>query len=353
MPSRALKQDPQTGADVNFISVPGSARTAVIIPAYSEEQRIEGVIRGVPEWIDHIVVVDDASPDATCERAMAVGDPRVTVLRHEKNQGVGGATLTGFAKAVELGADILVKMDGDGQMDPRGLTSLVEPIRQGKADFTKGNRFLHLRALGQMPLKRRLGNIGLSFLAKLASGYWSIFDPTNGYLAMHASVFPLLDRDRISKRFFFEHSLLFELGLQRAVVGDVYMPARYDDDKVSHLSEFRSLVTFPPRLLRGLIRRVILLYFVRDFTMVSLFLITGFFESAFGLGWGIYHWILSARTGIPATTGTVMIAVLPLILGIQQLLQSLVMDIQNEPKEPLQTSNPVPLLQNSRSRSAP
>lgn len=314
-------------------------RVAVVIPAYKEEGRVERVIRSLPGWVAHIIVVDDASPDKTGESAAAVHDPRLIVLRHEQNQGVGGATMTGFAKGVELGADVLVKMDGDGQMDPAGLASLLEPIRQGKADFAKGNRFLHLRALVQMPIARRIGNIGLSFLAKLASGYWSIFDPTNGYLAMHARVFPMLDRSRISNRFFFEHSLLLELGLQRAVVRDVYMPARYDD-KVSHLSEFRSLVGFPPRLLRGLIRRVVLLYFVRDFTAVSLFIIAGFLESAFGLGWGIYHWVQSARTGVPATTGTVMIAVLPLILGLQQLLQSFVMDIQNEPKEPLQSSMP-------------
>jgi hypothetical protein len=196
-----------------------------------------------------------------------------------------------------------------------------------------------------------VGNIGLSFLAKLASGYWSIFDPTNGYLALHAAVFPLLDRSRISQRFFFEHSLLLELGLQRAVVRDVYMPARYDD-KVSHLSEWRSLLGFPPRLLRGLMRRVILLYFVRDFTAVSLFLLAGLAETAFGLAWGAYHWSLSARTGVPATTGTVMLAVLPLIVGIQQLLQSLVMDIQNEPKEPLQCSATVPGEPPVRSASA-
>jgi dolichol-phosphate mannosyltransferase len=310
---------------------------AVVIPAYKEESRIQGVIRTLPEWVEHIVVVDDASPDRTYEHAKDINDARLVVLRHNENQGVGGATMTGFARAVELGAQILVKMDGDGQMDPEGLISLIEPIRRGKADFTKANRFLHLRALVRMPAKRRIGNIGLSFLAKLASGYWSVFDPTNGYLAMHGSVFPLLDRRRISNRFFFEHSLLLELGLQRAVVRDVYMPARYDD-KISHLSEFRSLLEFPPRLLRALLRRLVLLYFVRDFTAVSLFIIAGLLETAFGMIWGIHHWILSAQTGIPATTGTVMIGVLPLILGIQQLLQAFVMDIQNEPKEPVHQS---------------
>lgn len=309
-------------------------RVAVVIPAYKEEQRIEEVVRDVPAWVDHIVVVDDASPDATFQRAKAVNDPRLVVLRHSQNQGVGGATMTGFAKALELGADVFVKMDGDGQMDPAGLPALLEPIKRGQADYVKGNRFLHLRELPRMPLIRRLGNIGLSFLAKLASGYWSVFDPTNGYVAIHAGVVPILDQSRVSKRFFFEHSMLLELGLQRAVVRDVYLPARYGA-KVSHLSEFKSLVQFPLQLLRGLMRRVVLLYFVRDFTAVSLFLLSGTAETVFGLLWGLYHWYLSARTGIPATTGTVMIAVLPLLLGIQQLLQALVMDIQNEPRDPI------------------
>ncbi len=309
-------------------------RVAVVIPAYKEEGRIQEVVRSVPDWVQHIVVIDDASPDSTFEQAKAVADSRVVVLRHEQNQGVGGATLTGFIKAIDLGADVVVKMDGDGQMDPAGLPAILEPIKRGSADYVKGNRFLHFRQLPQMPVLRRVGNIGLSFLAKLASGYWSIFDPTNGYIAIHASIIPLLDQSRLSRRFFFEHSMLLELGIQRAVVRDVYLPARYGD-KVSHLSEFKSLMQFPVALFKGLVRRVLLLYFVRDFTPVSLFLVSGAVEVLFGLAWGIYHWDLSIRTGVPATTGTVMIAVLPLLLGIQQLLQALVMDIQNEPRQPI------------------
>ena len=212
------------------------------------------------------------------------------------------------------------------------MPALIEPIRQGDADYVKGNRFLHGHALTQMPWVRRLGNIGLSFMAKMASGYWSIFDPNNGYLAIHAGVVPLLDRERIHPRFFFENSMLLELGLHRAVVRDVYLPARYGD-KVSHLSETKALIEFPPQLLRGFLRRVVLQYLVRDFSAVSLFALAGLMFSGFGFGWGAYHWCVSAHTGVPASTGTVMVAVLPLILGIQLLLQALVMDIQNVPRE--------------------
>jgi dolichol-phosphate mannosyltransferase len=312
-------------------------RIAIVIPAYREQERIEGVIRGLPGWVDHIVVVDDASPDATGERARAVADKRLVVLRHDHNQGVGAATMTGFAKALELGADLLVKMDGDGQMDPSGLPALLEPIVRGQADYTKGNRFLHSDRLMQMPLRRRIGNIGLSFLAKLASGYWNIFDPNNGYVAIHAQVYRLLDRQRIHSRFFFENSMLLELGLQRAVVRDVYLPARYGG-RPSHLSEGRAMMEFPPLLLRGFFRRLIVQYFVRDFSAASLLLMAGLLATAFGAAWGGYHWYESAASGRLTSTGTVMIAVMPLILGMQFLLQAMVMDVQNVPREPIHCS---------------
>ncbi len=313
-------------------------RIAVIIPAYCEESRIRGVLSSIPAWVDHVVVVDDASSDRTADTAGQWADPRLVVIRHPQNQGVGGATLTGFYKAMELGAQILIKMDGDGQMDPGGLTALITPIVRGQADYVKANRFLHGRELAQMPWLRRLGNIGLSFMAKLASGYWSIFDPTNGYVALHAGILPLLDNRRIHKRFFFETSLLMELGLHRAVVRDVYLPARYGN-KISHLSERNALLEFPPLLILGFVRRILIEYFVRDFTAVSLLLLSGWLAFLFGTIWGAYHWWVSWRTGITASTGTVMIAVLPLILGIQLLLQSLVLDIANTPSDPLWPSH--------------
>lgn len=315
------------------------ARIAVVIPTFCEAGRLPGVLAGLPPWVDHILVVDDASTDNTVEVLGTIADPRVRLLRHDHNQGVGAAVLTGWRQARELGAEILVKMDGDGQMDPAQLPELLDPIRRGVADCVKGNRFLHGRALAQMPWRRRIGNIGLSFLAKLASGYWPVFDPTNGYLAIHASVAALLDESRLHPRFFFENSLLIELGLHRAVVRDVYLPARYGD-KVSHLSETRALVDFPPRLVRGFWRRILLQYFVRDFSAVSLFLVAGAVCAVFGAAWGGWHWAVSARTGVVTPTGTVMIAVLPLILGLQLLLQALVMDVQNVPREPLHPAQP-------------
>jgi len=306
---------------------------AVVIPAYRAARTIENVIAGVPSFVRHIVVVDDGSPDETADVVRRAGDPRVELVAHETNQGVGGAVMTAYQRAVQLGAEIIAKMDADGQMDPDYLLQLITPIVLGEADYTKGNRFLHERELRAMPGRRRFGNSGLSFMTKLASGYWSVFDPTNGYTAIHASLVPLLATASVAKRFFFESSMLLNLSLLRAVVRDVYIPARYGAG--SHLSESRAAVQFPFQLFRGFLRRLRLQYFVRDFTAVSLYIVFGLVLTLFGTVWGLWHFLISAQSGVVATTGTVMIAVLPLIVGVQLLLQAVTLDIQSAPTMPL------------------
>lgn len=310
---------------------------AVVIPAYRAAGSIAAVLAGIPALVRHIVVVNDGSPDSTSATVRAASDPRVALVEHDSNQGVGGAVMTGYRHARMLGADIIVKMDADGQMDPDYLLPLITPIVLGEADYTKGNRFLHERELRAMPGRRRFGNAGLSFITKLASGYWGIFDPTNGYTAIHASLIPILGTAAIAKRFFFESSMLLHLSLVRAVVRDVYVPARYPGT-ASHLSESRAAVQFPWLLFRGFLRRVRLQYFIRDFTAVSLYLVFGLLLTLFGTIWGAWHWAISNQQGVPATTGTVMIAVLPIIVGVQLLLQAMTLDIQGAPAAPLHTS---------------
>ena len=311
---------------------------AVVIPAYRAEAHIQAVLAGIPAFVTFIVVVDDCSPGKTAELVKGWDDPRSHLIRHGENQGVGGAVLTGYSFAVDLGAEIVVKMDGDNQMDPAYMLSFIEPIASGEEDYTKGNRFLHARQLRSMPLLRRIGNIGLSFLTKLASGYWNIFDPTNGYTAIHTSLVPMLSRSALDLRYFFESSMLIELSLLRAVVRDVYAPARYGDE-VSSLSPRKEILQFPPRLLKGFLRRLLIQYFIRDFTVFSLFLLVGGVFIVFGGTFGAYHWYLSAKSGVEASTGTVMLAVLPIILGIQLLLQAIVSDVQNIPSDPLQNAS--------------
>ncbi len=305
----------------------------IVIPAYRAEAALPAVLQRIPERVSGIIVVDDCSPDSTvqvveqCQRA----DDRITLLCHTQNHGVGGAMQTGYRAALELGADVMVKMDSDGQMDPAYLGQLIAPLLSGEADYAKGNRFLHEKALTKMPYLRRIGNLGLSFLTKAASGYWNIFDPTNGYTAISAEAVRELNFDRLANRYFFETSMLLELGLQRLVVKDVYIPAVYGDEK-SSLSISKSLFGFPPRLLRGMLRRILYFYFIRDFTAVTVFLLAGWTSVLFGAAWGGYHWWKSSQLQVAASTGTVMIAILPLIIGLQFLLQAVVMDIQNTPE---------------------
>lgn len=304
----------------------------VVIPAYRADATIEHVLSGIPDFVDSVLVVDDCSPDQTASlvEQYRQHDPRVLLLRHKQNQGVGGAMLTGYQIALEMGAEIIVKLDSDGQMDPAFIQKLIKPIVSGSSDYTKGNRFLHEKELIRMPYIRRIGNLGMSFLTKIASGYWNIFDPSNGYTAVSAEVLKQINFDRIARRYFFETSMLLELGLQRMIVQDISIPAIYGNE-ISSLSIWKTLFEFPPRLLGGTLRRITYLYFIRDFTAISLFLIIGNFSIIFGALWGIYHWWLSSVSGVEASTGTVMIAILPLILGIQFLIQAVVMDIQNIP----------------------
>ncbi|GAP19924.1 glycosyltransferase family 2 protein [Leptolinea tardivitalis] len=309
-------------------------KICVVIPAYRVANHIEAVIQGLPEWIWKIIVVDDKSPDDLAQRVEGLHNDRVELLRHEVNQGVGGAVVTGFNRALDLGATLLVKMDGDGQMDPAFLPALLEPILVGRADFVKGNRFGRLESIARMPFHRRMGNLFWSFMAKVGSGYWNVFDPNNGYLAVDADVYQRLDKKYLHPRYFFETSLLVELNLVRAVAEEVPMPAIYAGEP-SSLSVFQVIVTFPWLLLSRFFRRIWLQYFVLNFSVGSIFLTLGSIMSLFGIIWGAVWWARSLVTGISATAGTVMVASLPLILGFQMLIQALTLDVQSVPRTTL------------------
>jgi len=313
-----------------------SFKIAIIIPAYKVERTIESVIAGLPTYIKHIIVVDDASPDSTFNliTALSKNDIRLTLIRHSQNQGVGGTMISGFKKALELGAQIVVKIDGDDQMDASQIPALITPLIQGKADYTKGNRFRDFASLQKMPFIRRIGNLGLSFLTKAATGYWNIFDPTNGFFAIRAEVLQQLPLEKIDKRYFFETSMLANLYLLNAYVLDVSIPARYGNEK-SHLSIRRTLFEFPYKLLITFLRRVLLKYYIYDFSILSLYLITAFPLLVFGLTFGSIKWIQYAQIGVPAPTGTVMLPTLCVILGIQIMLSAIEIDMKATPKQPL------------------
>jgi glycosyltransferase involved in cell wall biosynthesis len=255
------------------------------------------------------------------------------VLKHPTNKGLGGAMLTGMDHAAGEGCTIIVKMDGDGQMDPGLIIELVRPILDGEADFVQGNRFADPWTIRRMPFLRRAGNLGLSFLTKISSGCWQVFDPSNGFFAIDVSVYSQLNKNMIHDRFFFPISLLFALHLQDAVIFNVPMSAKYGDEK-SSMSLGRVAWEFPALLIRQFLARIWLQYFVLNFSAASLFLLCGTFLFAFGAVWGTSALARSFRTGIAATTGTVMIAVLPLILGFELLIQTIVFDVTRVPTRP-------------------
>ncbi len=310
---------------------------AVIIPCYRVSRHVLAVLRGLPPWVDAIYCVDDACPEHSGERIRAeFSDPRLHLLFHERNQGVGGAMVTGYAAALADGHGIIVKMDGDGQMDASYLPRLLNPILAGQADFTKGNRLFDLHALKQMPLVRRIGNIGLTLLTKIASGHWQISDPTNGFIAVHRTALQMLNMRKLSRRYFFETSMLIQLNIIRAVAMEVPMPARYGTES-SSLNVWRSLLGFPPKLGLGLLRRLLWRYFIYDVNAVTILLLIGTLTLAGGTAFGLYRWHLGLVEGHAQTTGTVALALLPVIVGFQMLLQALLLDVVDRPLTPLST----------------
>jgi len=304
---------------------------AVAVPAYNEERFVVSVIQTIPDFVDHIIVVDDCSKDGTYNAVSGALDGRTYLLSSGQNQGVGGATILGYKKALDCGADIVVKMDADGQMRPEYLEKLLSPLIDDDYVYVKGNRFLVPEFLPEMPKHRLLGNVILTFMTKLASGYWHIFDPQNGYTAIRADALRILNLTALHKRFFFENDMLYQLNLQNARVKDVPIPARYGSE-ISSLSIFQTAVTFPFLLLRRFISRIAYKYVMRDFSPIALFLILGSLLFTWGFAFGAYAWIRSIVTDEFTSVGTVMLSVLPLILGFQLMLQAIVLDIAETPK---------------------
>lgn len=314
------------------------AKVGVVVPCFKVATQIMAVVAKIGDEVSKIYVVDDCCPQQTGEYVQTqVSDKRVVVLRHTTNQGVGAAVVSGYRQALADGMDIIVKLDGDGQMDPALIPSFIRPIINGRADYTKGNRFFSLDLLGQMPAVRLFGNAMLSFVSKAASGYWNVMDPTNGFTAIHRTVLAMLPLEKISKRYFFESDMLFRLNTIRAVVLDVPMAATYSGE-TSSLSIPGVLWRFPAKYGIRFFKRIFYNYFLRDFNMCSVQLLSGSFLLAGGIGFGAYHWHLSSLTASATPVGTVMLAALPTIIGFQLLLSALTFDSMNIPKEPLHSA---------------
>ena len=306
----------------------------VVIPCYNVSRHIKNVIDGLPPEITWIIAVNDCSKDDTGKilSQLENENKKIIFINHERNQGVGGAMMTGFKKSLDLNSDITIKIDGDDQMDSSYIPELIKPLIDNKADYTKGNRFRDFKALKKMPVIRRIGNLGLSFFIKAASGYWNIFDPNNGFVAINNEMLKIININKIHKRYFFESSMLIELYHGNAVIQEIPMKARYGDE-ISHLSLTRALFGFPPKLLKAFIRRIILKYFLFDFNIASVYMLVGLPLFLIGLVYGIVNYIEYGTSHIPAPTGTVVIPTLLIIMGFQLLLSAISFDISNYPRK--------------------
>jgi len=307
-------------------------KIAAVIPAYKVADHIVKVVSEIGKDVDFIFVIDDACPQKSGQLVKKkIKDKRVTVITHSQNQGVGGAVVSGYRAALEAGADIIVKIDGDGQMDATKIHELIDPIVEGKADYTKGNRFDSITGLRQMPGIRIFGNGALSLMTKVSTGYWNVTDPTNGFTAIHADMLRGITLEMLSKRYFFESDLLFRLSLSRAVVWDIPMESRYGTEK-SNLSISRAVFEFTWKHGVNFHKRLFYNYYLREMSAASIELPIGILMSWFGLIFGIVKFNESVATGMPATAGTVMLSAVPLILGIQFVLAFLSNDIASVPK---------------------
>lgn len=312
---------------------PGTGRIAAIVPAYKVGKHVLAVLAAMPAEVSRVFVVDDACPEGSGKLVeRECHDPRVRVVFLPQNQGVGGAVMAGYKAAIEDGCEVLVKIDGDGQMDPALLPVFVRPILAGEADYTKGNRFFDLERIRAMPKLRLFGNAVLSFMTKLSSGYWDVFDPTNGYTAIHANVARHLPFSGISRRYFFETDMLFRLNTLRAVVLDVPMDAQYGDE-VSNLRVRRIVGEFLWKHLRNAMKRVFYNYYLRDLSLASVELPIGLALLGFGGVFGVWNWIAYSRAQQQAPTGTVILAALTALIGMQLLLAFLAHDIGTVPRQ--------------------
>lgn len=308
---------------------------AVVIPCYRVSKHILSVIQQIGPEVSLIVVVDDACPEGSGRIVQEqCSDPRVVVEFLPVNVGVGGAVLAGYRQAIACGAGVIVKLDGDGQMNPDLIRQFVDPILTGEADYTKGNRFFDLESLRSMPILRLVGNAGLSFISKLSSGYWKVMDPTNGYTAIDARVASVLPYEKISTRYFFESDMLFRLNTLHAAIVDIPMDAVYGDEK-SNLKIRRVLFEFPIRHAVRFCKRIFYAYFLRDFNAASVELLAGGSLLVSGAMFGLSKWAYYSSIQQPAPTGTVILATVQVIIGVQLLLSWITFDLNSSPLKPI------------------
>jgi glycosyltransferase involved in cell wall biosynthesis len=303
-------------------------RVAVVVPAYDEERLIGATLAAIPDLVDRIFVVDDASRDGTAERARAVGDPRVQVESHERNQGVGAAIVTGYRLAMAERIDVTCVMAGDNQMEPADLAAIAGPVARGETDYAKANRLFTGRAWELIPRTRYLGNAVLSLLTKIASGYWHVADSQSGYTAIALPTLELLDVDRVYRRYGFPNDMLVHLNVLNARVRDVPSRPVYGIGETSGIRLSHVVPSISWLLLKGFFWRMREKYVIRDFHPLVFFYVFGFLFSILGLVLGATVTVLRIL-GNELTAATVVLVALLLISGLLFTLFAMLFDMES------------------------
>jgi glycosyltransferase involved in cell wall biosynthesis len=302
---------------------------AVVVPAHDEEHLIGETLRAIPPVVDRIFVVDDASRDATAERAREVGDARVEVIAHERNRGVGAAIVTGYQRALAERMDVTVVMAGDNQMDPAELESLAEPVARGEVDYAKANRLFTGQAWQLIPRTRYLGNAVLSLLTKIASGYWHVADSQAGYTAVGLGTLDVLDLDRVYTRYGFPNDFLVHLNVVNARVRDVPSRPIYGVGERSGIRLRKVVPRISWLLLKGFFWRLREKYVIRDFHPLVFFYALGIVMTSLGLALGLYVAVERMFLGGDITAGTATLIALLLISGSQFTLFAMWFDMES------------------------
>lgn len=306
-------------------------RIAIVFPAYNEEKLITKTIETLPDFVDYAIVVNDGSTDNTLKvlHELKKTQHRLQIIENNDNQGVGVSVTNGFKHALVTNADIIGVMAGDAQCDPEYIHKMLDDLIDKDVDYVKANRFVHLEALSKMPVYRRIGNIFITILTKFATGYYSIFDTQNGYGFFTRAIMERLPFELIGKRYDYENTLLIALSIANAKIRDVPVPAIYGEE-VSSIKFIPTVLRALKALLIGYWRRIYYKYIVYSFHPIALFMLGGFMLSAMGYGFAVYLLFERVMHNLSPSSGTVMIAVLPIILGFQLLLSAFIMDVNNE-----------------------
>ena len=305
----------------------------VVIPCYKVSAKILSVLDKIPRIVSKIIVVDDNCPEKT---GLIVkkkkSSKKIIVITNDKNLGVGGATKVGYKEALKINPDVVIKIDGDGQMNPMDAPKFISAIIEKEYDYAKGNRFYSLNNIYQMPLIRKIGNLGLSFMSKLSTGYYEIFDPNNGFTAINGQCLAQLPLSKIDDRYFFESDMLFHLNLLGAKVLDIPLAAIYNDE-TSSLKIWNSLLIFPKKHLRNLVRRILYKYYLRDFNIASVQLFLGIILFSWGASFGLVTWLNNMSNKVATAPGTIVLVAILTITGLQLLLSFLSFDMRSQKRD--------------------